>query len=347
MQAIQSFDQLETFGRTRLSPSFFMRDFLHSEIASWHQLKNVPDHPEAAVRIGRLLCEKLLEPLQTTFGRIHIRSGYRSPAVNALGHDRQLTCASNASNFSAHIWDYSDVQGRYGATACIVLPWLVDHMAAGGRWTDMAWWIHDHLPYSSLYFFPKLAAFNINFHELPVRRIDSYAAPRGCLTKPGMLNHGGLHAPEYAGFPRLGHSPVARSLQHAAEVPRKTESGVLSEPARERSSQQTPRIFYRAVHLNNAWRKVSSHHSVDAAVNGKDGAIGLFERRARIDYEKHGEPVAVFVWEEGASEGIAILPATGAGDALCRIPVAMATLVEFEAAGYVDHAWLQKFAAAP
>ena len=67
----------------------------------------------------------------------------------------------------------------------------------------MAWWIHDHLPYSTLCFFPKLAAFNINWHEAPIRRIDSYTDPRGCLTKPGMANHAGLHADQYSSFPDL------------------------------------------------------------------------------------------------------------------------------------------------
>jgi hypothetical protein len=43
------------------------------------------------------------------------------------------------------------------------MPWLVDYVERGGHWTAMAWWIHDHLPYSSLYFFPRLAAFNINW----------------------------------------------------------------------------------------------------------------------------------------------------------------------------------------
>ena len=75
------------------------------------------------------------------------------------------------------------------------------HIEKGGSWTAMAWWIHDHLAYSSLCFFPKLGAFNINWHELPVRRIDSYALPKGCLTRPGMPNHEGSHASHYDGFP--------------------------------------------------------------------------------------------------------------------------------------------------
>lgn len=203
MMAITSYEKLEELGRVRLSRSFFMRDFLHSEIAAWHGFKNVPDHPDEAIALGRMLCEQLLEPLQETFGRIHVRSGYRSPEVNRVGNENKLNCASNEANYAHHIWDYPDSQGKRGATACIVIPWLVDHIEKGGSWTDMAWWIHDHLPYSTLNFFPKLAAFNINWHEAPIRRIDSYASPKGCLTRPGMANHAGSHADQYGGFPQL------------------------------------------------------------------------------------------------------------------------------------------------
>jgi hypothetical protein len=58
---------LEDFGRIRLSSSFFMRDFLYSEIATLHHMVNLPD-PELAIAAGRALCENLLEPLQAVFG---------------------------------------------------------------------------------------------------------------------------------------------------------------------------------------------------------------------------------------------------------------------------------------
>jgi hypothetical protein len=80
--------------------------------------------------------------------------------------------------------------------------WLVDRLPQGATWVAMAWWIHDHLPYSELQFFPKLAAFNIGWHEMPRRRITSFAPPRGLLTQPGMANHTGTHRGEYSGFPR-------------------------------------------------------------------------------------------------------------------------------------------------
>ena len=194
---------LEDLGRVRLSHSFFFRDFLYSEISAVHGIPNIPDDPELAVAAGSRLCEELLEPLQATFGRIAIRSAYRSPAVNAFGNQHKLNCASNEKNRAAHIWDQRDEAGRMGATACIVIPWFADRYAKTGDWTPMAWWIHDHLPYSNMFFFPKLAAFNLRWREEPERRIDSYAPPKGCLTKPGMANHEGDHSEFYVDFPKL------------------------------------------------------------------------------------------------------------------------------------------------
>jgi hypothetical protein len=191
---------LEDLGRVRLSPNFFMRDFLHSEIASFFRLQNIPDDPELAIDVGRQLCTQLLEPLQARFGRLAIRSAYRSCAVNQLGNEKRLNCASNEKNYAAHIWDRLDANGKKGATACVVVPVFADYLAGGGDWRAMAWWIHDHLPYSYLCFFANLGAFNIQWHEAPERTVDSYLAPKGTLTKPGMTNHTGRHDELYADF---------------------------------------------------------------------------------------------------------------------------------------------------
>ena len=43
--------------------------------------------------------------------------------------------------------------------ATIVMPWFADRYHVGADWRAIAWWIHDHLPYSELQFFPKLSAF--------------------------------------------------------------------------------------------------------------------------------------------------------------------------------------------
>jgi hypothetical protein len=198
-----SMRSLETLGRVRLSASFFMRDFLYSEIANFYSIPNMPDDPDLAIAAGRRLCEELLEPLQATFGRLAIRSAYRAPAVNALGNRKGLSCASNEHDFARHIWDRRDADGCIGAVASVVVPWFADRYAAGADWRAMAWWIHDHLPYSEQQFFPKLAAFNIGWRERPRRRIDSFIKPRGCLTRPGMDNHAGDHSHFYPSFPAL------------------------------------------------------------------------------------------------------------------------------------------------
>lgn len=196
---------LTDFGRVRLSKTFFMRDFLFSDIASVHGLNNVPDNPDLAIAAGTRLCEDLLEPLQDRFGRIAIRSAFRSKEVNGFGNEMQragksgYTCASNESNYAGHIWDEKDANGM-GATACVVVPGFWDKFQGEGEWMKLAWWIHDHLPYSSLYFFPKYWAFNITWSEKPARTISSYAKPTGRLTAPGMANHDVSHENEWRGI---------------------------------------------------------------------------------------------------------------------------------------------------
>jgi hypothetical protein len=192
----------EALGRVRLSRTFFVRDFLFSEIAAVEGIRNFPIDPDKAIAAGRELCENLLEPLQATFGRLAIRSAYRSPAVNEFGCRSRLSCASNYKNVARHIWDEQRRDGP-GALTSVVVPWLVDRLDAGVTWQSMAWWIHDNLPYSELQFFPKMAAFNIGWHTTPKRTIYSFVEPRGFLTKPGFPNHGGDHSALYPDFPKL------------------------------------------------------------------------------------------------------------------------------------------------
>ncbi len=193
MRKPASVKSLEALGRTRLSKTFFMRDFLFSDIAVIHGLANLPDDPDLAIAAGTRLCEDLLEPLQDRFGRIAVRSSYRSAEVNAFGNANGFNCASNERNFAGHIWDRRDAAGHMGATACIVIPAFWDRFQAEGDWQKLAWWIHDHLPYGHLEFFATYWAFNIGWHEAPERRITSWLNPR-VLTKPGMDNHAGDHS---------------------------------------------------------------------------------------------------------------------------------------------------------
>lgn len=185
---------LEELGRVRLSKHFFMRDFLYSEISQVESIPNVPDYPDRAIEAGRQLCEQLLESLQERFGRIAIRSAYRSQAVNAKGAENgnQYSCAANEKNFAAHIWDYPDSGGYLGATACIVVPALLPWYEQRGDWTPLAWWIHDNLPYASQFWFPKLAAFNLRWSANPATRqsIGTYVANPHTGDKQALVKDG-------------------------------------------------------------------------------------------------------------------------------------------------------------
>ncbi len=174
---------LETLGRVRLSRHFYMRDFLYSEIGNMHRIPNIPENPDLAIANGRKLCEDLLDPLEETFGRIAIRSGYRSPELNRYGNEHKLNCARNDANYGHHIWDRVGGGGT-GAGTSLAIPWFADQYAQGRDWRDLAWWIHDHLPFSDLWFFPKLCAMNLSWREQPRRTISSYIAPRGQLLAP-------------------------------------------------------------------------------------------------------------------------------------------------------------------
>jgi hypothetical protein len=194
MRQPKSVKALEALGRIRLSENFFLRDFLYSEIAVMNGFANIPDDPDLAISAGKILCETLLEPLQARFGKISIRSAYRSPELNHFGNINKLNCGRNETNYAGHIWDRRDAKGRMGATACIVVNRFVPYYERTGDWEAMAWWVHDHLPYSDMEFFPKLAAFNLQWQEEPERTIYSFIPPRrGRLTGPGMDNWAGRH----------------------------------------------------------------------------------------------------------------------------------------------------------
>ncbi|WP_424984764.1 hypothetical protein [Microbulbifer sp. S227A] len=202
MRPPRSMRGLENLGRVRLSRYFYMRDFLYSEIANMHRLSNIPDDPDRAIENGRSFCRLLLDPLEETFGRIAVRSGYRSAALNRYGNENHLNCARNDNPLECHIWDRGEGDQRI-AGASVVIPWFADQYEAGRDWRDLAWWLHDHLDYSEVWFFPKLCAFNLVWRPVPLQRIDSYIAPRGCLLRAGQVPGEPLarRRDRYADFP--------------------------------------------------------------------------------------------------------------------------------------------------
>lgn len=210
MRKPQTVKALEEFCRIQLSKSFFMREFLYSEISQIEGIPNIPDNPELAIAAGKNLCKKVLEPIQDQLGRISVRSAYRSMDVNAKGaqNQNQYNCASNEANYAGHIWDVKDADGYMGATACVIVTSFLPYYERTKDWTPLAWWIHDHIDaYAEMTFFPKYAAFNISWHENPVHPKSIYSYVKnpytdksGYLTREGMSNFALSHEEFYKEF---------------------------------------------------------------------------------------------------------------------------------------------------
>ncbi len=185
----QSYAGLDRLGRISLSENFHMREFLYSEIAVQYQLRNVPEKARIGIAIeaGSKLCSHLLEPLQKKFGRIHVRSGYRSLEVNAAGVKKH-NCAADNRGF--HTWDHPSECNGIGATACVSVPRISKAVLAGTcPYEAIAWWIHDNLPeWSHLEFFatPQHSdelCFNIGWLKRPLKTMTTWRGGSTALHK--------------------------------------------------------------------------------------------------------------------------------------------------------------------
>ena len=185
----QSYSGLDRLGRIALSESFHMREFLYSEIAVHYQLRNVPDKEriDIAIEAGSKLCSLLLEPLQKQFGRVHVRSGYRSREVNAAGVQKH-NCAADNRGF--HTWDHPSENNGIGATACISVPGVSKAVFDGTvSYESMAWWVYDNLPeWSHLEFFATAehsdeVCFNIGWLAQPLKTMTTWRGGPKALHK--------------------------------------------------------------------------------------------------------------------------------------------------------------------
>lgn len=102
-------------------------------------------------------------------------------------------------------------------------------------------------------------------------------------------------------------------------------------------------INYRAVHTKTLWRKVSNHQSVESAINGKDGATGLFAKKARINYETHGDALYVLVWKEGEIGGVIIKPDPEACNGIRQASIPISDILAFDDRGQASQSELEMY----
>lgn len=127
------YDQLT---RTRLSKNFILRDFMFCAASAAQGLSNYPENPDAVIKAGRALCERLLEPTLAEFGRFAITYGYQSRE----SMDFELAKGAKVvhpNSSSPHHWDRKswgdDVYARVD-----ILPFCVEDGEVGkaefGNW---------------------------------------------------------------------------------------------------------------------------------------------------------------------------------------------------------------------
>lgn len=108
-------------------------------------------------------------------------------------------------------------------------------------------------------------------------------------------------------------------------------------------------IKYRVVHARNPWRKVGSHKSLFAAIDGNDGAKNLLLRIGRVGgkWQQYGDVSCVFVWEDGADTGFAFRLEPGPVGSVKAVQVPVSVLEVFEtSAGATDDEILRCFSGA-
>lgn len=76
---------------------------------------------------------------------------------------------------------------------------------------------------------------------------------------------------------------------------------------------------------------------------GKDAATGLLERKVRIDYAKHGDPLYVLVWEAGAKSGYVVKADPASSNGIRATSVPMRDLLDFEARGQAGPRELERY----
>ena len=96
---------------------------------------------------------------------------------------------------------------------------------------------------------------------------------------------------------------------------------------------------YRAVHEITPWRKVRQHLTLNNAVYGRnDGAPGLFDYRARIDYSKHGKPLYAVIWDDDSEFGFVIRRNNMSSDGTERVKVPTNVLLLYDKRKGATHA---------
>lgn len=171
-----SADKIDALSRVRLSRNFILRDFLFCSSSASNGLSNFPEDPAQVVRSGRVLCDKLLEPILSKFGRFAITYGYQSRESMDLDLSRRSTPVS-AHSSSPHHWDRAtfghDVYARVD-----VLPFCVEDGEVSKK--SFGHWVMHNLDVDLCMSWTRSSVFCLTVSPLP----------RRCWIQWGRPHHG-------------------------------------------------------------------------------------------------------------------------------------------------------------
>ncbi|WP_351019366.1 hypothetical protein [Shewanella sp. AC91-MNA-CIBAN-0169] len=101
-------------------------------------------------------------------------------------------------------------------------------------------------------------------------------------------------------------------------------------------------VNYRAIHTKNSWRK-ASHESIANALGNTRGAKALFNGKAAIDYDKHGQPLYVLVWKEGELKGLVVKSDPNNKNEILTVEIPVHLIIKYELIGAAQFSELEQF----
>jgi len=149
----------------QLTDHFTPEEMTFSETAIRHGLPNVPG-PDELLNL-QALCKHVLEPARAALGPIHVNSGFRSPAVNAL-----VGGAPGSQHTKGQAGDLRPLV----ATLHELLVWLWENAPFDQLIWEFGAWVHVSYDRREPGRHQLLAAFRKPGHGTLYRLVDSPAA---------------------------------------------------------------------------------------------------------------------------------------------------------------------------
>ena len=156
---------LEVFSRTRLSQNFIMRDFLYNNYDSVAGISNIPRDRDFVIKSGKALCENVLEPILTKWGKFWITFGYQCKAGLEMADPKMK---DKPKGSSPHDWERGTYGKKIYCRVDIMPACVLDGEVSKKEFGE---WCMDNLNIDLLMCWDKSDVFCITYSEYLPRRV--------------------------------------------------------------------------------------------------------------------------------------------------------------------------------